>query len=43
MKISVELDDQSDDDAAALCAWLYMVLRDNGHIVSVGEITWAHE
>lgn len=38
MKITIEIGDQSDVDAAAVCAWLDMVLRDNGH--TVGEITW---
>jgi hypothetical protein len=39
VKITIELEDQSDNDAAAICAWLDMVLRDEGH--TVGKITWT--
>lgn len=41
MKITIELEDQSDADAAATCAWLDMSLRDNGH--KVDKITWTSE
>jgi hypothetical protein len=41
MKVTIELkvDDQSDDDMAALCAWLEMMLRDEGHPVM--RISWS--
>lgn len=39
MKITIEIEDQRDSDAAATCAWLDMTLRDEGH--AVGRVTWT--
>jgi len=39
MRITIELADLPDHDAAALCAWLEMQLREEG----VTEIRWSKD
>lgn len=39
MKITIEIKDQTDNDAAAICAWLDMVMRDEG--LTIDKISWS--
>ena len=40
MKVTIEMEDMSDSDAAATCAWLEMLLREEGGH-TVGKVTWT--
>jgi hypothetical protein len=40
MKITIEVEDMPDTDAAATCAWLAMLLREDGGN-TVGKVTWT--